>query len=129
VPGTAPPPRDGDDGRFAFDRLDRVLHEKARLGLLTALLPHHDGLSFSELKQLCHLTDGNLARHLEKLEEADLIEIHKSHTGPRPKTTVILTTPGRTKFRDYLNELEAIVSRAIAMSAQLKPVIAGNEQG
>ena len=52
------------DGRYAYDGLDRVLHEKARLGIVTSLAARADGLLFTDLKNLCHLTDGNLSRHL-----------------------------------------------------------------
>src|SRR5262249_53123917 len=55
---------------FAYEGLDRVIHEKARLGILTSLMAHPKGLAFADLKQLCGLTDGNLSRHLQVLEEA-----------------------------------------------------------
>jgi len=58
------------EGRFAYDGLDRVLHEKARLGILTSLVAHPDGLKFGELRGLCSLTDGNLSRHLDVLRDA-----------------------------------------------------------
>jgi DNA-binding transcriptional ArsR family regulator len=61
-------------GRFAYDGLDRVIHEKARLSVLTSLIAHPKGLVFGDLKQMCGLTDGNLSRHLQVLEEAGLIE-------------------------------------------------------
>jgi DNA-binding MarR family transcriptional regulator len=104
-----------DAGSFAFDALDRTLHEKARLGILTALLPHKAGLAFNEVKDLCQLTDGNLARHLERLEDGGLVSVTKVKGDGRPKTTVKLTAAGRKKFLEYLNELESIVAGAIAM--------------
>jgi DNA-binding MarR family transcriptional regulator len=104
-----------DAGAFAFDALDRTLHEKARLGILTALLPHKTGLAFNELKELCDLTDGNLARHLERLEDSGMVTVVKTKGDGRPKTTVRMTPTGRTKFLDYLGELEAIVAGAIAV--------------
>ena len=55
---------DGNAAPFSYDGLDRVIHEKARLGLLTSLMAHPKGLAFADLKQLCGLTDGNLSRHL-----------------------------------------------------------------
>ncbi|MGO4287814.1 helix-turn-helix domain-containing protein, partial [Bosea sp. TAB14] len=58
---------------FAFEGLDRVLHEKARLGILTSLADHPKGLSFTELRDLCGLTDGNLSRHVQILEEAKML--------------------------------------------------------
>ena len=62
----------GESGRFAYDGLERVLHEKARLGIMTSLVTRPEGLLFSELKRLCALTDGNLSRHLDVLREAGL---------------------------------------------------------
>ena len=62
---------------FSYDGLDRVIHEKARLGLLTSLMAHPKGLAFADLKQLCGLTDGNLSRHLQVLQEAGLVEVTK----------------------------------------------------
>ena len=76
---------------FAYDGLDRVIHEKARLGLLTSLMAHPKGLSFADLKQLCALTDGNLSRHLQVLQEAGLVEVIKGYEGNRPHTTCRLT--------------------------------------
>ena len=66
-------------GRYAYDGLDRVIHEKARLGILTSLVTHRKGLSFNELKTLCALTDGNLNRHLQPLQEAGLIRYRRGH--------------------------------------------------
>ena len=68
----------------AYTGLDRVLHEKARLSILTALLARPEGVLFPELKALCDLTDGNLARHLQTLHEASLIELWKNQDGRRP---------------------------------------------
>src|SRR5215475_9213717 len=101
-------------GRFAYDGLDRVLHEKARLGILTALAAHPAGLPFNDLKQLCALTDGNLSRHLDVLHQAGLLEVRKEFEGRRPKTTCLLTPQGRRRFRDYLTQLEQILRDAAA---------------
>jgi DNA-binding MarR family transcriptional regulator len=101
-------------GRFAYDGLDRVLHEKARLGILTALAAHPPGLPFGDLKQLCALTDGNLSRHLDVLVQAGLLSIRKEFEGRRPKTTCILTPAGRRRFRDYLAQLERVLRDAAA---------------
>ena len=57
----------GEQGRFAYEGLDRVIHEKARLSVLTSLVAHPKGLVFGDLKQMCGLTDGNLSRHLQVL--------------------------------------------------------------
>ena len=80
--------KDGDDqpGRFAYEGLDRVLHEKARLGIMTSLVTKPEGLLFGELKRLCALTDGNLSRHLDVLHEAGLVEIWKGFENRRPQT-------------------------------------------
>src|SRR5918993_596043 len=103
-----------DDGRFAYEGLDRVLHEKARLGILTALVTHADGLSFNELSRLCDLTDGNLSRHLDVLAEAGLVKITKGFEGRRPHTSCVLTGNGRKKFREYLTQLEKVLRDAAA---------------
>src|ERR1700754_2729175 len=88
-------------GRFAYDGLDRVIHEKARLSVLTSLIAHPKGLVFGDLKQMCGLTDGNLSRHLQVLEEAGLIEVIKGYEGNRPHTSCRLTKSGRRRFLDY----------------------------
>lgn len=99
-------------GRFAYEGLDRVVHERARLSIMTSLATHREGLVFSELKQLCALTDGNLSRHLDVLKEAGLVEIWKGYDGRRPKTLVRLTRTGRERFVEYLAELERLVKDA-----------------
>jgi DNA-binding MarR family transcriptional regulator len=101
-------------GRYSFDGIDRVLHEKARLGILTSLLAHRDGLVFGQLRDLCALTDGNLSRHLTTLQEAGLIEIWKGFKGKRPQTLVRLTVEGRKRFLEYLGLLESIVNGALS---------------
>ena len=102
-----------DPGRYSFEGIDRVLHEKARLGILTSLLSHRDGLVFGKLRELCTLTDGNLNRHLAVLEEAGLVEIRKGTKGKRPQTLVLLSEEGRKRFLEYLSLLESIVSGAL----------------
>ena len=111
---TNPTPPDDGTGRYAFDGIDRVLHEKARLGILTSLLAHRDGLVFNQLRDLCALTDGNLSRHLTTLQEAGLVEIWKGHKGRRPQTLVRMTNEGRKRFLGYLSLLESIVSGALS---------------
>jgi len=97
---------------FAFEGLDRVMHEKARLGVLSSLIAHPKGLLFGDLKALCGLTDGNLSRHLQTLAEAGLIDISKSFENNRPQTTVKLTKSGRKRFLEYLALLEQVVRDA-----------------
>jgi DNA-binding transcriptional ArsR family regulator len=99
-------------GRFAYEGLDRVIHEKARLGVLTSLIAHPKGLLFGDLKQLCDMTDGNLSRHLQVLEEAGLIDIVKRFEGNRPQTICRITAEGRKRFMRYLAVLEQVVRDA-----------------
>lgn len=102
-------------GRYAYDGLDRVIHEKARLGILTSLAGHPQGLVFNDLKDLCSLTDGNLSRHLQILCEAGLVDVWKSYGNNRPQTLVRLTPAGRQRFLDYVHVLESVVTDALAM--------------
>ncbi|HXS11755.1 MAG TPA: transcriptional regulator [Acidobacteriaceae bacterium] len=97
---------------FAYEGLDRVIHERARLSVLTSLMTHPNGLSFVELKQLCALTDGNLARHLQVLEEDKMISISKEEDRGRVQTTVRITVSGRKRYIEYLTILEQIVRDA-----------------
>ena len=106
--GTAP---------FAYDGLDRVIHEKARLGVLASLIAHSQGLAFADLKRLCGLTDGNLSRHIQVLQEAGLVEVHKGYERNRPHTHCRLTAEGRQRFADYLTVLEQVLKDA-ARSAE-----------
>ncbi len=99
-------------GRFAYEGLDRVIHERARLSILTSLVSQPKGLAFADLKHLCHLTDGNLSRHLRILEEARLVEIEKGFRDNRPYTTCRLTAAGRRRFLDYLGVLEKVIADA-----------------
>ena len=100
------------DAPFSYEGLERVMHEKARLGVLSSLVAHPKGLAFADLKQLCGLTDGNLSRHLQVLQEAGLVEITKSFEGNRPQTSCRLTRSGRRRFLDYLALLEQLVQDA-----------------
>jgi DNA-binding MarR family transcriptional regulator len=103
-----------DSAAYAYDGLDRLMHEKARLGILTSLIAHPGGLSFGELKSLCALTDGNLSRHIATLEEAGLIAVEKGFAGKRPMTHCRLTDAGRDRFLDYVAVLERVVRDAAA---------------
>jgi DNA-binding transcriptional ArsR family regulator len=112
------PDESNASGRFAYEGLDRVLHEKARLGILTSLVSNPDGLRFGELKALCALTDGNLNRHLEVLRGAGLVELWKGYEGRRPQTAARLTPDGRRRFTAYLEELERVVRDALPGAGQ-----------
>ncbi len=103
-------------GRFAYEGLDRVMHEKARLGILASLAAHERGLVFNDLKQLCALTDGNLSRHLGVLSDAGLVEIWKGTAGSRPQTLYRLTGQGRTRFAEYISVLEKVIADAQAQT-------------
>lgn len=106
-------------GRYAYDGLDRVIHEKARLSIVTSLATHPQGLLFGDLKDLCSLTDGNLSRHLHILQEAGLVQIWKGFKANRPQTLCRLSEEGRVKFLEYVNVLEKVVEDA--MRADNKP--------
>jgi hypothetical protein len=95
--------------RFAYDGLDRVIHERARLSVLTSLITHAKGLPFGELKLLCGLTDGNLNRHLMVLEEAKLVVTAKGIERGRPQTVCRVTPLGRRRYIEYLTVLEQVV--------------------
>jgi DNA-binding MarR family transcriptional regulator len=73
-------------------------------------------LLFTELKELCDLTDGNLARHMQTLQEAGLVEVWKKSEGKRPQTLVRMTDTGRERFMEYIGLLEQIVSDAVESS-------------
>jgi DNA-binding transcriptional ArsR family regulator len=94
--------------------LEKVFHEPSRLAILSELAARKEGKTFSELKQACGLTDGNLSRHLQTLKKAGIIKISKEFVNSKPCTTVIITRKGRKSFIDYLNELEAVVKKASA---------------
>jgi DNA-binding MarR family transcriptional regulator len=103
-----------DAGQFAYAGLDRLIHERARLGVLTSLVAHPKGLAFADLRRLCQLTDGNLSRHLGVLQEAGLVEISKSFENNRPQSLCRITAPGRERYLNYLAVLEQVVQDAAA---------------
>lgn len=107
-------PNTAGDGRFSYDGLDRAIHEKARLGILTSLVAHPEGLLFNDLKELCSLTDGNLNRHLAVLEESKLVTTNRPAKPGRPQTVVVMTPAGRRRFQEYLNVLEQVLADAAA---------------
>ena len=100
---------------FAYKGLDRVIHERARLSVLTSLITRPHGLSFVELKQLCALTDGNLARHLQVLGEEGMVRITKADEGGRAQTTARITVSGRKRYLEYLTILEQVVRDAASV--------------
>jgi DNA-binding transcriptional ArsR family regulator len=100
------------EGRFAYEGLDRVIHERARLSVLTCLVTNSKGLAFGDLKQLCSLTDGNLSRHLRVLEEGKMVEIVKKQDRNRSLTICRITASGRARYVEYLSTLEQVVRDA-----------------
>jgi DNA-binding transcriptional ArsR family regulator len=111
---TIPDPKKPDTaGRFAYEGIERILHEKARLSIMTSLVGHPEGLLFADLKELCSLTDGNLSRHLQTLQEAGLLEVWKGYQGNRPQTLCRLTADGRKRFLEYIAVLESLVADAL----------------
>ncbi len=106
-----------ESGRFAYEGLDRTIHERARLGILASLTAYPKGLPFNDLKELCSLTDGNLARHLQTLEEAGLISVVKSAKSKRPQTHYQLTAGGRKQLAAYLDQLEQVIADAAMLKA------------
>lgn len=106
------------EGRFAYEGLDRVIHERARLSVLTSLITNPKGLTFNELKQLCSLTDGNLSRHLSVLEKDRMVEILKGHDRNRPQTICRITPSGRKRYLEYLETLESVVRDAAAVAKE-----------
>ncbi len=107
------PNRRESNGRFAYDGLERVFHEKARLGIMTSLVSQPRGVVFADLKEMCHLTDGNLSRHLQVLHEAGLVEIWKGYHKNRPQTLCRITDQGRRRFLRIHHVLETVVHDAM----------------
>jgi DNA-binding transcriptional ArsR family regulator len=105
--------------RFAYDGLNRVIHERARLSMLTSLMTHSKGLAFGELKTLCGLTDGNLNRHLLVLEEARLVSVVKTVEGNRPQTRCRMTALGRRRYLEYLGVLEQVITDGAAAADEI----------
>ncbi len=118
-----------DDGRYAYEGLDRVLHEKARLGIVTSLAAKSEGLLFTDLKSLCKLTDGNLSRHLTVLQDAGIVDIHKGYRGKRPQTLCRLSDSGRKRYLAYIAVLESVLADAVTAAAGAKKARRGLPEG
>src|SRR5512144_1766310 len=95
-------------GRHGALDLDRLIHERIRLGIVSALAVN-DALSFNDLKQLLRTTDGNLSVHARKLEDAGYIACSKSFEGRMPRTEYALAAAGRKALEKYLNHMEALI--------------------
>lgn len=109
-PAAAPAARSAPD-------LDRLIHERVRLGIVSALAAN-EALTFNDLKSLLQITDGNLSVHARKLEEAAYITCSKSFEGRLPRTEYRLSPKGRAEFEKYLAHMESIVT---AMKSSMHP--------
>ena len=96
---------------IALPELDRLIHERMRLGIVSALAIN-PSLTFNELKALLRTTDGNLSVHARKLEEAAYINCTKTFDGRLPKTKYRLTAAGRRAFERYLDHMESLIRAA-----------------
>ena len=112
APGRSERPEDGSDSGAAVippaDHLDRLIHERLRLGIISALTAT-PVLSFTDLKKLLGTTDGNLSVHARKLEEAGYIACIKSFDGRTPRTEFKLTPAGRAALLRYLDHMDALI--------------------
>jgi len=91
------------------ERLDKIIHERARLGIVASLAARGE-MTFGELKETLRMTDGNLSVHARVLEQREYLKIEKTFVGRKPRTTMSLTDKGRKAFRSYVDQLELIVS-------------------
>jgi DNA-binding MarR family transcriptional regulator len=94
----------------AFLEIDRVIHEKGRLAIMSMLAASAE-LSFTELREALEMTDGNLTTHIRTLQEAGYVSVTKSFHNKRPLTTCALTAQGKKAFTNYINLLERIVQQ------------------
>ena len=99
-----------DNPKSAAPNLDRLIHERLRLGIISALAAN-ESLSFNDLKSLMNTTDGNLSVHARKLEEAGYIACTKFFEGRLPKTEYKLTTSGRRALENYLSHMEKLIQQ------------------
>lgn len=95
-----------------FDALERIFHEPNRLAIMSALAAAAGGLAFTDLRERCRLTDGNLNRHLRVLEESGAIKIAKTFVQDKPRTTISLSAQGVQRFQQYLEALTRVLKQA-----------------
>ena len=100
-------PRQTEPRAVRADQFDKIIHERMRLGIVSALAST-ESLTFNELKDALNTTDGNISVHARKLEDAGYIVCHKGYEGRIPRTDYRLTTAGRRAFQKYLNHMEAL---------------------
>jgi len=102
-----------------FEQLDRVIHERGRLAIMS-LLAASETVSFRELKDHLRMTDGNLSVHMRTLEEAGYVAVSKSFVNRKPRTEYALTVEGRTAFQTYIQLLEEIVRQTHQVEERLQ---------
>jgi DNA-binding MarR family transcriptional regulator len=100
----------GAKAKSAAPALDRLIHERLRLGIVSALAAN-ESLTFNDLKSLMSITDGNLSVHARKLEDAGYITCTKSFEGRLPKTEYKVTSTGRRALENYLNHMETLIQQ------------------
>ncbi len=98
-------------GSSVSDELDRLIHERIRLGIVSALAAN-DSLSFADLRDILGTTDGNLSVHARKLEDAGYVRVSKGFEARKPRTEYSLTAKGRRALEGYLARMEQILSAA-----------------
>lgn len=98
-------------GSTTMDALDRLIHERIRLGIVSALAAE-DSITFGDLKQVLRTTDGNLSVHARKLEEAGYVRVTKGYEDRKPRTAFRLTARGRKALEAYLEQMETILTEA-----------------
>ncbi len=109
----------------AFAALGRSFHEPNRLQILASLASAPQGVTFTDLKKQCGLTDGNLSRHLKMLQDAGVVAVEKAFVNAKPRSTVTLTERGRVDFLNYLDALENVLRQAKSVSAGPPPTPEG----
>jgi DNA-binding transcriptional ArsR family regulator len=107
-----------------MDAIERVFHEPNRMAILSVLCASRGGVPFTELRDRCGLTDGNLNRHLKALEDEDIVRCAKAFVDNKPRTTVTLTAAGAKRFQAYLDTLTEVLKRA--KSAMRREPAGGN---
>lgn len=103
-----------------FEKLDKVIHERGRLALMS-LLAASESLTFKELKEHLGMTDGNLSVHMRTLEDGGYVSVTKSFVNRKPRTEYSLTPQGRAAFQEYILNLEEIVKQSQEAEAKLRP--------
>jgi DNA-binding transcriptional ArsR family regulator len=95
-----------------YEALERIFHEPNRLAIMSNLCAADDGMNFTDLRNTCNMTDGNLNRHLKVLEESKAIKIDKQFVDNKPRTTIRLSSTGLTRFNEYLSALSDVLKQA-----------------